>query len=315
MPAPKPGPSSVERPLDTGAIALVVLLCLTWGFNQVAVKLVLPEIPPLMQGALRSFGGLAVVVMVAVFRRIPLFSHDGTLLPGLIVGTLFGLEFVLMYQGLVYTTASRAVVFIYIAPFFVAFGSNRLLGERMTMSQWLGLALSFAAVVIAIGTPQPGVDSTVLMGDLMMLCGGTMWGATTLVIKASRLSHASAEKGLCYQLIISAPILTIGSLIAGETITAMPGRLSMSLMAYQIVWVVGATFLIWLMLVKAYSASRLSAFTFLTPLFGVAAGYFTLNEPISAAFGIAAILVIIGLYLVNRPAPNLTDPLKTVTKS
>lgn len=310
MPASSSVPAATERPLDAGAIALVVLLCLTWGFNQVAVKLVLPEIPPLMQGALRSVGGLAVVLIVAMIRRVPLCTRDGTLIPGLAVGTLFGLEFVLMYQGLVYTTASRAVVFIYIAPFFVAFGSNRLLGERMTGSQWLGLALSFTAVVIAIGMPQAGVDRTVLMGDLMMLCGGTMWGATTLVLKASRMNHAPAEKGLVYQLVISAPILLVGSLVAGETIPAAPSRMAMSLMAYQIVWVVSATFLIWLMLVKAYSASRLSAFTFLTPLFGVAAGYFVLDEPISPAFGIAAILVIVGLYLVNRPAPRLTDPSK-----
>ena len=34
-------PSATERPLDTSAIALVLLLCLTWGFNQVVVKLVL----------------------------------------------------------------------------------------------------------------------------------------------------------------------------------------------------------------------------------------------------------------------------------
>jgi len=295
---------STARPLDAAAIALVVLLCLTWGFNQVAIKLVLPEIPPLTQAALRSLGGLIVVVIIAAIRRVPLWSRDGTLKAGILIGVIFGFEFVLMYRGLVWTTASRAVVFLYTAPFFVAFGASRLLGERLTPVQWVGLALSFAAVVLAIGAPQPGVDAKVLLGDLMLLGTGALWGASTIIIKASRLSQVSAEKGLSYQLLISVPILGIGALVAGETMTAVPGAMATALMVYQAVWVIGATFLLWFVLVKAYSASKLSAFTFLTPLFGVAAGYFILDEPISMAFGVAALLVIVGLYLVNRPAPG-----------
>lgn len=295
---------STARPLDAAAIALVVLLCLTWGFNQVAIKLVLPEIPPLTQAALRSLGGLVVVVIIAAIRRVPLWSRDGTLKVGLLIGVIFGFEFVLMYRGLVWTTASRAVVFLYTAPFFVAFGASRLLGERLTPVQWVGLALSFAAVVLAIGAPQAGVDARVLLGDLMLLATGALWGASTIIIKASRLSQVSAEKGLSYQLLMSVPILGIGALLAGETMTAVPGPMATGLMVYQAVWVIGATFLLWFVLVKTYSASKLSAFTFLTPLFGVAAGYFILDEPISAAFGVAALLVIVGLYLVNRPAPG-----------
>ncbi|RIK97936.1 MAG: EamA family transporter [Proteobacteria bacterium] len=295
---------SPARPLDAAAIALVVLLCLTWGFNQVAIKLVLPEIPPLTQAALRSLGGLVVVAIIAAIRRVPLWSRDGTLKAGILIGVIFGFEFVLMYLGLVWTTASRAVVFIYTAPFFVAFGASRLLGERLTPVQWVGLALSFTAVVLAIGAPQPGVDAKVLLGDLMLLGTGALWGASTIIIKVSRLNQVSAEKGLSYQLLISVPILGIGALVAGETMTAVPGPMATGLMVYQAVWVIGATFLLWFVLVKAYSASKLSAFTFLTPLFGVAAGYFILDEPISMAFGVAALLVIVGLYLVNRPAPG-----------
>jgi drug/metabolite transporter (DMT)-like permease len=50
-----------------------------------------------------------------------------------------------------------------------------------------------------------------------------------------------------------------------------------------------------------YSASRLSVFTFLTPLFGVAAGHLVLNEPLTPAFALAVGSVAAGLLLVNRP--------------
>ena len=92
----EPQPSSTERPLDTSAIALVLLLCLTWGFNQVVIKLLLPDIPPLTQAALRSFGGLLVIVVVARLRGVRLLARDGTLRAGLFAGVLFGIEFIFM---------------------------------------------------------------------------------------------------------------------------------------------------------------------------------------------------------------------------
>ena len=51
------------RPLDALAAAVVVMLCLSWGLNQVAIKLTLPDIPPLIQATVRSLGALAVVVL------------------------------------------------------------------------------------------------------------------------------------------------------------------------------------------------------------------------------------------------------------
>jgi drug/metabolite transporter (DMT)-like permease len=71
-------------------------------------------------------------------------------------------------------------------------------------------------------------------------------------------------------------------------------------MLYQTVWVVSITYVIWFFLVSHYSANRLSAFTFLTPLFGVAAGHFVLGEPMTPAFAAAVALVAGGLVLVNR---------------
>jgi drug/metabolite transporter (DMT)-like permease len=292
---------SAERSLSPRAVALMLMLCLSWGFNQIAVKLALPDIPPLLQGTIRSLGALPVLLLIARFRGVKIFGHDGTLYAGLCAGVLFGIEFVLIYRGLLLTSASRAVVFLYTAPFFVALGSYRFLGERLRGSQWAGLALSFAGVALAIGVPQANVDESVLWGDLMIVGGGAMWGATTLMVKATRLRHAAPEKALVYQVAISIPILALAAFLSGETLTRVPGPLALSVMAYQAIWVVGLTFLLWFVLVKTYSASKLSAFTFITPLFGVVASYFIMHDTLTLAFGVAALLVIAGLYLVNRP--------------
>ena len=315
-----PAVPSAGRPLTPGAVALMLMLmlCLSWGFNQIAVKLALPDIPPMLQALIRSCGALVVLFLIARLRGVKLFERDGTLRAGLTAGVIFGIEFVLIYRGLLLTSASRAVVFLYTAPFFVAFGSYLFLGERLRASQWGGLALCFTGVALAIGVPQADVDARVLLGDLLIIAGGALWAATTLLVKATALIRAPAEKGLGYQVAISIPILGFAAWFSGETLVRVPGPLALSLMVYQAVWVVGLTFLIWFALVKTYSASKLSAFTFITPLFGVLASYFIMHDSLTLAFGAAALLVIAGLYLVNRPGPAgpvATDPLLNVTKT
>jgi drug/metabolite transporter (DMT)-like permease len=289
------------RPLSPVAIALMLILCISWGFNQIAVKLALPDIPAMMQATFRSIGALPVLLIVGWIRGVKFFERDGSFWPGVLAGILFSFEFVLIYQGLRFTTASRAVVFLYTAPFFVALGSFRLLGERLRASQWTGLALSFAGVALAIGVPQANVDSSVLFGDLMIVGGGALWGATTVIAKGTKLRLAAPEKALGYQVAISIPILAAAAWLSGEKLTHVPGPLAISVVTYQAIWIVGLTFTIWFALVQAYSASKLSAFTFITPLFGVVASYLIMHDQLTPAFGAAAILVIAGLYLVNRP--------------
>jgi drug/metabolite transporter (DMT)-like permease len=293
---------SAPRHLDAMATALIVFLCLCWGFNQVAVKLALPDIPPLIQAAVRSAGAALAVGLWAKARGLSLSVTDGTLKAGLLAGVLFGIEFVFIYRGLLYTTASRAVLFIYVAPFVAVLGLRFLHAqERFTVSQWLGMLLSFAGLLLAFGVPTPSDNPWQTLGDLMLLLGGVSWAATTLVVKASALNRTSPEKTLLYQLVVSAPILAAAALIFGERMTDMPSALALGSLAYQTLWVVSITFLIWFMMIVTYSASRLSAFTFLTPLFGVAAGYLVLGDPITPAFAGAVALVIAGLILVNRP--------------
>jgi drug/metabolite transporter (DMT)-like permease len=311
--------SPAGRPLSPGAVALMLMLCFSWGFNQIATKLALPDVPPMLQATIRSAGALPVLLFIGWLRGAKFFERDGTLVAGLFAGLLFGFEFVLIFRGLLLTSATRAVVFLYTAPFFVALGSYQVLGERLRPWQWAGLGLSFLGVALAIGVPQPDVDANVLEGDLMIVGGAALWAATTLVAKGSRLRDVAAEKTLGYQVAISIPILALAALLSGETLTRVPSPLTVFLMAYQAFWVVGTTFTIWFMLVKVYSASKLSAFTFMTPLFGVVASYFIMHDRLTPVFGVAALLVIAGLFLVNKPNPvtpvPTTDRLLDVTKT
>lgn len=283
------------------AFATMVLLCSIWGFQQIAVKLAIAGISPVFQVGLRSILAAVLVFAWARWRGLPLFVRDGSLRAGLAAGLLFGLEFVCIFIGLEYTGASRMVVFLYTAPCFTVLGLHWFVaGERIGARHGLGIALAFAGIVVAFaeGLGRGGH----WLGDALGVLAAILWAATTVTIRATALARVSAAKTLLYQLSVSAAIAFPLSLLMGEAGIFAPTELVLLAMTYQVLVVAFASYLTWFWLLTRYLASRLMVFSFLTPLFGVVFGVLVLDEPLSATFGGAALLVVGGIVLVNAPA-------------
>jgi drug/metabolite transporter (DMT)-like permease len=289
--------------LDALAVGSLVLCCFLWGLNQVAAKAALPEVPALWQAALRSSGAAILVWLWARARGIALFERDRTLPGGLVAGALFAAEFFCIFIGLQFTTASRMVVFIYISPFVVALGMPLIArSERLRPLQSAGLVLAFAGVAWAFaeGFSRPAAGPLQWFGDGLGVLAGVLWGATTLAIRASTLSHASAEKTLLYQLAVSAALLLVAALASAPPLSLHLSPLAWSSLAFQIVVVSFASYLLWFWLIRHYPATRLASFTMLTPVFGLVLGAGLLAEPVTARLLFALVTVAAGIYLVNR---------------
>lgn len=292
-----------KQTLDMVASVMLVVLCASWGLQQVAVKVTNPCVPPLLQAGIRSTGAACMLWLWMALRREPFIKRDGTLGWGIAAGLLFAGEFLLIYWGLEFTSASRAVVFLYMAPFVVALGAQLFIpGERLRVIQVMGLCCAFAGIVAAFSESLSFPSFQMLMGDGMLAGAAVLWGATTVMIRASPLARIPASKTLLYQLLVSAVVLPLGSLLKGEGGVARVTPLVMASLAYQIIWVAFITYLTWFWLLRRYPPSRLASFTFLTPIFGVVAGGLLLNEPITRMLVVALVLVGSGIYLVNRPA-------------
>ena len=292
------------RPIDGLALVIIVICCACWGLNQVAVKVANAGIPPMLQAGLRSALSAVLLWGWTLARGIPLFGRDGTLLAGLSAGTIFGCEFMVLYKGLALTAASRGVLFLYSTPFFVAIGAHILIpGDRLTATKAIGLLAAFAGLAVALGEGLFGGGSGGdLAGDFMCLLAGVGWAATTLIIRASSLRFASAEKVLFYQLGVSAPLLIIASLIGGEGWPSFTEPWVALAFGYTVVIVAFISYVAWFWLLTRHSPSTMSAFTFLTPIFGAFAGALVLGEPLTARLLLALVLVAFGIFLVNKPA-------------
>jgi drug/metabolite transporter (DMT)-like permease len=295
-------PTIRKTHLDPLAIALLLGCCLLWGWQQVLVKATLPFIPPVMQVGLRiALGTLALVLWCRV-RKIELLNADGTLAAGLLVGTIFALEFALIYVGLVHTSASRLTVFLYTAPFVVALLLPRFVpSETLKPVQWLGLGCAFVAVVFAMLDNLSPNQSW--LGDGLALAAGFFWGLTTVVIRATKLGSIRAEKLLFYQLAISSVILIALSPLMGEDWgRAFAGMNSFAWGSLAIQSILGAfaSYLVWMWLLGHYPATKLSSFVFLSPVFTLVFAAWWLGEPITARLVAALVLVGVGIVLVNR---------------
>lgn len=289
-----------RKPVDAYAFGVMVLLTLTWGFQQVAIKVAAPGVSTVMQSGIRSIIATALLLFWARLRGIPLFDRDRTLGPGLAAGVLFAAEFFFIYLGLNYTAASRMVVFIYLAPILTALGLAIFVpGEKLSARQWLGVLVSFAGVVIAFGEGFVAARGATWLGDAMGIVAAALWAATTVLIRATRLSGAPAAKTLFYQLAVSAATLPFASVAIGEPGVVALTPIVLASLAFQGVVVAFATYLAWFWLLTRYLAARLAVFSFLSPLFGVAFGVALLGEPFTPLFGLAAAAVLAGIALVN----------------
>src|SRR5512140_2010039 len=167
---------------------MMIVLCMCWGFNQITIKVAAAGISPIMQAGLRSIIATALLLVWARLRRIPLFRRDGTLAGGMAAGALFAVEFVFIYTGLAHTTASRMVVFIYLAPCLTALGLHLVVpGERLAIPQWLGVGLAFAGVAAAFADGFTAAAGDTALGDLFGVIGAALWAATTVLIRSTRL--------------------------------------------------------------------------------------------------------------------------------
>ena len=289
--------------MDAKATAIVLILCFLWGGNQVAIKLSNAGVSPIFGAAVRSVVAGTLVALWALARGRSLALRGRTLGDGLAVGTVFGVEFSLLYVGLTYTTASHSSLLLNTSPFFVALGAHRFLpGEPLTRRKILGMALAFGGVLTTLWDSLSASSAHQIKGDLLVLVAGLLWAVNSLYVKVRVRDRMTPSQMLFYQLAVSAVLLGAMSVILEPRFIWLrtPGVLGG--MVYQGVIVAFASYLVWFWLIQVYPVSLVSAFTFFSPVFGVGLGGWLLGEPLTAKLLLGAALVAAGMILVNWPA-------------
>lgn len=292
--------------MTTSAAAIMVLMCALWGANFVAIKIGNRGFPPLLAAGLRSVGATVLVGTWMAIRGQSLRGSHRLLFHGAVTGFLFSLEFLFLYAGTTYTSASRAILLVYTCPFWVALGAHFVLrGDRLSPAKILGLALSFVGVLAVFRAPGVGLGPDHLRGDALEVLAAISWAATTLYVKRFiQPLGISAVQTLFYQVAFSAPMLLVAAAVAGQQ-TPITWRLdSVLALLYQTVVVATISYITWFWLLRQAQASVVHSFTFFAPLFGVVFGGLLLADRLPFLLWLGLGLVGSGIYLVNRPADH-----------
>ena len=287
--------------LDTfGAVALVAVAALL-AFNQVIVVWVNQGLQPVFFAGLRSVLAAGFVALWLWWQGRPVAFAPGTALAGMLIGAMFSAEFLCLFLALDRTAVSRAALIFYSMPVWLALLAHFFLpAERLTPIRGLGLLLAFGGTAIAIlDRSHAASGKASLLGDFLALGGAFGWAATAFLTKVSAMKRVGPEMQLFWMVAVSGPLLL--------AISPWFGPLIRDLQPIHLFWlvftsgvVVAGGFIVWLWLLSVYPASTVASFSFLTPVLSLCLGWLVLKEPVGPGIIVAALLVAVGIVLVNR---------------
>jgi drug/metabolite transporter (DMT)-like permease len=283
--------------------AKLVLMAVFWSGVFPAVSIVLKSMG-LFTSVFVRFAAAAVILLIVLRLRQGRFPRPSPRETVLVIG--LGLLGIAVYNamfmaGLARVEASRAALIVPTNPAFTALFAALLLKERLGATRAAGIAFSVAGAlwVLARGDPRAFVHMDFGVGELILVACIFMWSAYTLL---GRIALSA----------LPALALTAYVMTAGSVALALPAWLEQDSLAratwqawvalgYLIVFGTVLPFLWFNEGVKALGAARASQFINLVPPLAVAESVLILGEPMTPALYAGAALVLVGLYLTNRP--------------
>ncbi len=285
--------------LDAFGGAMVVGVMLLLALNQIIVKVVNAGLQPVFFAGLRSALAIFFVWGWLVWRKRPPRLRRATLPMGVLMGTVFAVEFLCLFIALDLTTVGRTSVIFYSMPVWFALMAHFGLGDRITPIRAAGLLLAFAGAAWAIlSGPSTGEGS--LAGDLFALVGAVCWAGTAYIARRPVMRAEGPEMQLFWMVLVSAPLLLIAAPFFGPLIRDLE-PIHLFWLVFQASVVVAGGFVSWLWLMSVYPASTVASFSFLTPIFALSLGALIFGETVTWAILGAAVLVAVGIVLINRP--------------
>lgn len=284
--------------IDLRAIILMLLVVLLWGGNVVATKIALPDMPPFMLAGVRFGLGAIVVGLWGIFNSSDLIPKKSEIFPLIILSALFAAQICTFNLGLNLTLAGRASIFMSINPFFVALLAHFIIpNDRLNITKIIGLILAFLGIIIVF-RDKVAINGSRILGDAILISSSAIVGFMTIYIK-KLAQNINTYKLLFWEMIFSLiPFFGLSLIFEDISQVNMSSNLFLALL-YQSIIVAGISFIIWTVLLRSYSASKLSVFVFAMPIFGVGLSILMLHEAMTMYLIAGAVLVAGGIYIVN----------------
>jgi len=287
------------------AVAALALAGVLWGTSDVASKVALESISPLMLTALRFGAALLILWPLAWRGPLPLASAGRCFLLGL-VGVAGA--YLLQNTGLERTSAVNASLLQAAGPVLVVAGAALFLRESLDRCRIAGTLLALAGVTAITLRGQEGL-SQLGGGELYILGSAACFAAFVLIGRQLFRDHdiiPVLTLALTWALLIVTPLAVVDVVNQGF---APPPPGTVALVLYLGVGCSALTYFLWGYALRYFEAGQAAVFDNIVPVVGVVAASLLLREKPAAGAVLGGVLVVGGAWLVSRPRPLAGRPL------
>lgn len=282
--------------LSTGDLLRVLTVIVIWGLNFVVMKLALQSLSPMLLGALRF---MVASLPFLLFVARPVLPWRFLVAYGLAQGVgQFGLLFLGLHWGM---TAGMASVVMQTQAFFTLLMAVTWLGEPARRSQWLGLGIAFAGLLLIAASHGEGAQQMTLMGFFLTLGAALMWAVSNLVVRRAA-SFGTYEP---FAFIVWSSLVPIGPFLAmavwvdgpqpvASMLSGMDGKAAFAVLYLGL----AATLLaysLWTRLLQRHPAGRVTPFSLLVPVVGLLAAMGFLGETVAPWQWVGTAAVLLGM--------------------
>jgi len=292
----------------------LVLVAIIWGGTFIAGRVAATEMPAPTAALWRYLIACGALLLLSwrLEGGLPVLSRQqwvGVILLGMTGVAAYNLLFMF---GLERVPASRGSLIMAFNPVATLLGAALFLGEPLTRYRVAGILLALLGVSIVLGHGHPLQLFTghVGIGEVALLGCAMAWATYTLLGKRI-LQGLSPLAATTYAALTGVAILAIAAALSGDLIVPQASLTGWICLAYLGVFGTAVAFVWFYDGVKVLGPARTAVFINLVPVAAVTLGVLLLGEPLEMSMLSGGVLVILGVFIINRPtAPT---PAATVT--
>lgn len=273
------------------------LLVVFWGSSFSVVKVGLEYSPPMLFASLRTLiGGLVILLVAAVWGGSPHLGRDW---PIFLLLATFNVVFFFGFQTLaiLYLPSGTAAVLEYLQPMLVGLLAWMILDESLSLAKVFGLILGFSGIVaVSVGSIFGDISP---VGVAFGAGSAFSWALGTVFFKRYE-ARISTMWAVAIPFVIGGAVLTLFSFAIEPWPEVSPTGTLFASLSYVSLVEIALSWLIWFGLIRAGEASRVAVYVFFVPLVSIVIGAIFLGERLTASLLIGTVLIVIGIYTVNR---------------
>ncbi|MBR1269860.1 DMT family transporter [Bradyrhizobium sp. AUGA SZCCT0222] len=294
-----------------GAFLLFAVIVIAWGLNWTITKTLVQSVTPLWTTAFRS--GIATVALAALlFARGEMIVPRRGDLPVVFVTSIFHLVAfsALVAYGLQFAAVGRSIVLGYTTPLWVMPAAWLFLGERMTPSRSLGMALGLAGLTVMFNPLAFNwADVNTLAGSGAILLAALCWAVSIVYVRAHRWISTPFQLVFWQMLLATVVVSVLALLKDGVPHPAWSAQLA-GLFLFS--GIIGTALANWAMSTanRSLPAVVTSLGLLATPVVGVASSAIVLGEVVTADLVVAMLLILGGIAIGTIPRREKTPAQK-----